>query len=279
MDGTTTGTARLERLVGVLRCPVCEAVLAPGERSLRCPSGHAFDVARQGYVSLLTGAAPGANADTAAMVTARAAFLDAGHYAPLSAALARLAGELSPPDAVSLDVGGGTGHHHARVLDALPRAFGLTLDLSKHALRRAARAHPRMGAAAGDIWRGLPVRTAAVDLLLNVFAPRNGPEFRRVLAPGGALLVVTPEPGHLAELREARGLLSIDPAKDERLRRTLAEHFEQRHTEALEFPLALTADEATALVAMGPSAHHATKAPAAPATVSAAFRLSVHRPR
>ncbi|WP_062216365.1 putative RNA methyltransferase [Streptomyces sp. NBRC 109706] len=279
MEGTEGRGARLARLLGVLRCPLCQAALAPGERSVCCPSGHSFDVARQGYLSLTTGAAPGANADSAPMVAARAAFLEAGHYAPLSSALARLAGELAPPGATLLDAGGGTGHHLARSLDALPDALGITLDLSKHALRRAARAHPRMGAATGDIWRGLPVRDGAVDLLLNVFAPRNGPEFRRVLAPGGALLVVTPGPRHLAELRAAQGLLSIDQDKDERLRRTLAEHFEQRHVASLEFPLRLTTEEASALVAMGPNAHHTTTAPPAAGTVTASFQLSVHRPR
>ncbi|MDT0270885.1 methyltransferase type 11 [Streptomyces sp. DSM 44915] len=271
-----------ERLADVVACPVCGAPLATRDRSPRCPAGHSFDFARQGYLSLASGAAPGANADTATMVAARAAFLDAGHYAPLTAELARLAGELAPADGVLLDAGGGTGHQLAGVLGARPGAVGLTLDLSKYALRRAARAHPRMGAASADVWRGLPVRTGAVDLLLNVFAPRNGPEFRRVLAPGGALLVVTPGPGHLAELRVSQGLLSVDPAKDERLRRTLAEHFEQTSVVPLEFPLRLTAEEAGALVAMGPNAHHQPAggpAAAAPALVSAAFRLSVHRPR
>ncbi|GAA3876405.1 putative RNA methyltransferase [Streptomyces sedi] len=269
------------RLLPALRCPVCGAGLAAGERSVRCPAGHSFDLARQGYLSLAAGRGAGAHADGAAMVEARSAFLGAGHYAPLTEALARIAAEAAPADGLLVDAGGGTGHHLAGVLDALPEAAGLTLDVSKYALRRAARAHPRMGAASADVWRGLPLRSGAVDVLLNVFAPRNGAEFRRVLAPGGTLLVVTPGPDHLAELRAAGGLLSVDPAKEERLRRTLAGHFTQRAEERLEFGMRLTAAEAAALVGMGPNAHHAaarTASGAPPATVTASFRLTVHRP-
>ena len=280
MNGTLGQRAPWARLLAGLRCPVCGAGLAAAGRAARCPAGHSFDLARQGYLSLAGGGrAPGANADDAAMVEARSAFLGAGHYAPLTAALARRAAELTPADGLLLDAGGGTGHHAAGVLDALPGAAGLTLDVSRFALRRAARAHPRLGAASADVWRGLPVRTGAFDLLLNVFAPRNGAEFRRALAPGGALLVVTPGPDHLAELRAERGLLTVDPAKEERLRRTLAGHFGQEAEERLEFGMRLTADEAAALVAMGPSAHHATGGGAPPPTVTASFRLTVHRPR
>src|SRR5688572_30940209 len=43
-----------------------------------------------------------------------------------------------PPGCI-LDLGAGTGWYLARVLDRLPGRIGLALDLSKHALRRAAR--------------------------------------------------------------------------------------------------------------------------------------------
>ena len=58
---------------------------------LRCANGHSFDVARQGYVTLMPGAAKAGTADTAEMVADRAAFLGAGHYAPLASALAERA--------------------------------------------------------------------------------------------------------------------------------------------------------------------------------------------
>ena len=35
-------------------CPVCGAALAPQGAAWRCVQGHCFDVARQGYVNLLS---------------------------------------------------------------------------------------------------------------------------------------------------------------------------------------------------------------------------------
>ena len=91
-----------------------------------------------------------------------------------------------------LDLGAGTGHHLAGVLDALPGALGIALDTSRPALRHAARAHADIAAVVADVWQALPIADATVDLVLDVFSPRNGAEMARVLKPGGAALVVIP---------------------------------------------------------------------------------------
>jgi len=281
------------RLLDVLTCPLCAGRLEPPDgslsplRSLRCAEGHAFDVARQGYIALLTGNTHTANADNAAMVEARSSFLGSGHYAPLAEALAGTVAELCPPDGTVLDAGAGTGYYLAAALDALPEAVGLGLDASKFALRRAARAHSRARAATWDVWKPLPVRGGSADVVINVFAPRNGPEFQRVLRSGGALVVVTPTPRHLAELQRHLDMLSVDAAKEDRLHRTLSGHFLRDRTELREYTVILTARDVASLVAMGPSAHHLgpeevrrsvalldTSLP-----VTASFLVSVYRPR
>lgn len=239
-----------------LRCPVCAEGLAQRERTLRCGSGHAFDIARQGYAGLLTGDARTGTADTPAMVAARAEFLDGGHFAPLARMISGRAAERAPADGCVLDAGAGVGYYLAAVLDGLPGRPGVALDISKHALRRAARAHPRVGALTWDVWRPLPVRTASVAVLLNVFAPRNAEEFDRVLRPDGILIVVTPAARHLHELVDALGLLTVDPRKPERVADTIGERFRPAGTWPLELPMRLTHDETAALVAMGPSAWH-----------------------
>lgn len=230
---------------------MCGEGLALDERALRCPSGHSYDVAKQGYVSLLPGNAHTGTADTPAMVAARAAFLDAGHYRPLADALAGLS------TGTVLDAGAGTGHYLGACLRDAP---GLALDISKHAMRRAARAHPRIGAVVTDLWRPLPVRDGVADTLLNVFAPRNAPEYRRVLRPTGRLLVVTPRPDHLAELTTPLGLLKVDPHKSTRLAETLHPHFTLQDTTTIRVPLTLTPAEATTLITMTPNAHHLPEA-------------------
>ncbi|WP_431933284.1 putative RNA methyltransferase [Micromonospora sp. RP3T] len=275
-----------------LRCPVCGEPLADATagttRALRCPRGHSFDTARQGYVNLLAGRAPHSG-DSAGMVAARADFLAAGHYDTVAAALAAAATRVAPDDPYPLVVepGAGTGHYLAAVLAALPGAAGLALDVSKPALRRAARAHPRAAAALADTWQRLPLADRSVTVLLNVFAPRNGPEFHRVLDPAGALLVVTPAADHLAELVDALDLLRVDPAKADRVAGSLGAHFVEESAGEHRARLALTRAEVTTLVGMGPSAWHADPERLAariaalpePVPVTLAVRLGTHRPR
>ncbi len=241
----------------LLACPVCGAGLARRAGAMRCDHGHSFDVARQGYVNLLARDVPPGLGDTAEMVAARAAFLDAGHFDPLLGAVADATWEAAgdAPGAV-VDVGAGTGHYLAASLDRMPGRAGLALDASRYAARRAARAHPRAGAAVCDVWRAIPVREGAARVVIDVFAPRNGEEIARVLAPGGTLIVVTPTERHLAELREPLAMLAVDGRKEERLTASLAPHLSGVERGEIEAGLTLDRRALRQLVAMGPSARH-----------------------
>ncbi|HEV7935052.1 MAG TPA: methyltransferase domain-containing protein [Actinomadura sp.] len=294
----------LSEVVDDLVCPLCGAGLTESAGSLRCGAGHAFDIARQGYVNLLPGGARPGTADTPEMARARADFLGAGHFGSLMRLLADRVQDLvkgqeaergrtrgavrscadSRPRVV--DAGAGTGDYLAAVLDRLPRASGIALDISKHALRRAARAHQRIGAVTWDVWRPLPIRDASMDIVLNVFAPRNGPEFRRILRPDGALVVITPTTRHLETLVGPLGLLSVGEAKTERVGETLGGDFRLAHRESHGTELLLDHLDVETLVGMGPSAHHVPpdllreRIEALPASVRvpASFTLSVFRP-
>jgi 23S rRNA (guanine745-N1)-methyltransferase len=240
----------LAAAVDLLRCPVCGDALEERWAALRCPSGHTFDIARQGYVNLVPG-----RGDAVAMVEARDAFLRAGHYRRIDQAVAQEAAGLSAPGAV-LDIGAGTGHHLARVLQALPERIGIGLDASSPALRRAARAHPRAAAVGADAWRPLPLCDDAAALILSIFAPRNAAEMARVLAPGGVLIAVTPTTRHLHELVGPLGLLSVPEDKADRLDAQLESHFELSGRHPIEQSMFLAREEAAQLVRMGPSAWH-----------------------
>ncbi|MFD6652118.1 putative RNA methyltransferase, partial [Micromonospora chalcea] len=165
-----------DRVLARLRCPVCAEPLtgttAGTTRALRCPRGHSFDTARQGYVNLLAGRSPHTG-DSADMVAARADFLAAGHYDTVAAALADTAVRVAGVDPYPLVVepGAGTGHYLAAVLAALPDAAGLALDVSKPALRRAARAPPRAAPARAHTRQRRPQADPAVSLQLKLLAP------------------------------------------------------------------------------------------------------------
>ena len=256
-----------------LRCPHCAAPLSRGDHRLTCASGHSFDVARQGYVNLLGRAAP-ANADTPAMLDARARFLAAGRYAALADAVASaLSGALR-----IVEVGAGTGYYLGRALDSLPGAEGLATDVSPAAARRAARAHPRAASIVADTWAGLPLLDDAVDAILCVFAPRNPAEFARVLAPGGRLVVVVPRAHHLGELRADYGLLDVAADKAEALVGSLP-GWRLAALETVERRLELTSDEVADVIAMGPNAFHGGRSGTAAASVTVAVDvLTLVRP-
>jgi SAM-dependent methyltransferase len=248
-------------VLDLLRCPLCEQAFTADGGGVHCAAGHRFDLARQGYLNLL-GAAPPQHADTGPMVAARERFLAGGGYAPVAEALVAAARDgllgtrgTLPTAPALLEAGAGSGYYTAALLAGLG-GRAIALDISAAAARRAAQAHRRAGAVVADVWGRLPVAPGGVDVVASVFAPRNAAEFARVLRADGVLVVVTPLPEHLQELRDRLGLLQVEPAKQERLAATLDADFTKAHEVALRYPVAWSAPEVVDLVAMGPNAFH-----------------------
>lgn len=238
-------------LVSVLRCPVCGDPLDLTARTARCPGGHTYDLAKQGYLNLLPSASTGIEGDSAVMIEARTAFLADGFYEPIRDALIAN----TTADGLIVEVGAGTGYYLAGVVGAQPGRLGLALDVSKYAARRAAKVDPRIGSVICDAWRELPLLDDTAQVILNVFAPRNAQEMARILAPGGTLLVVTPNQRHLTELVDVLGMLRVDEEKERRLADSLA-GFARVGAELVEMQLRLDHPAVERLVAMTPSARH-----------------------
>jgi 23S rRNA (guanine745-N1)-methyltransferase len=245
----------LDDVLGALRCPFCAESLQRQAGALRCGNGHAFDIARQGYATLEAAPSPHVG-DSAEMVAARERFLSAGHFDALASSMAASLAGTAPPPGPLLELGAGTGHYLAAVLDALPDRSGIAIEISRHAAQRAARAHPRIGVVRCDAWSELPIRDGAVAGALSAFSPRNEAELARVISPGGSLAVLTPTPDHLGELTGPLGLIGIEDSKSERLARRLEPWFEPGERRRVESALTLTREQAADLAAMGPSARH-----------------------
>lgn len=136
-----------------------------------------------------------------------------------------------------------------------------------------------------DAWRPLPLADGCADLVLNVFAPRNGPEIQRVLRPGGRLLVVSPTTRHLQELVGALGLLAVDEEKERRIAEKLGPWLRPLAQHRVEFELRLSHRDAAAVVGMGPNAWHTDPAALAaalialpePITVTGSVRLDIYQ--
>lgn len=254
----------LNDIVDVLADPADLTPLrgADGFTRLVSESGHSYDVAKQGYVTLAAGKGIGHEGDSLEMVNSRETFLSNGHFAPFVEAVSdavadvveRAAGDADP---VVMEAGAGTGYYLAHTLDLIEGARGVGLDVSVPAAKHLAKSHPRVGAVVADVWEQLPIRTGSVHALAVVFAPRNPAEFARVLVDGGEAVMLVADQGHLDELREPLGILGVEDGKIERLVAQSAGHLvPAADPELIEFPMQLGRDAIAAQVGMSPSARH-----------------------
>ena len=184
----------------VLLCPVCGQTLQQEERCWCCENRHSFDIARQGYVNLLTvdkkhAKHPG---DTKEMVAARKAFLDAGYYAPIAEKVTELTAPLMPQ--AVLDAGCGEGYYLTRLQQDLPQTEFAGLDISKDAVRFAAVRNKHALWLTGTA-AALPFPDGSFDGLMSMFALTVEGEFARVLRPDGWYLQVIAGPEHLMSLK------------------------------------------------------------------------------
>ncbi|MBR3631365.1 MAG: methyltransferase domain-containing protein [Oscillospiraceae bacterium] len=238
-------------------CPVCGRKLHPADRSLKCEKGHSFDRSRKGDVHLLPSnkmhaKLPGDNPE---MVRARRAFLSKGYYAHLLATISQTVCERLPEGGTLLDAGCGEGYYTAGVLHFLDstgktaQCYGV--DISKTAAGYAAKADSRLDCAVASVFH-LPVERASCDMLLSIFSPYCGEEFRRVLRPDGWLIMAIPAARHLWELKAA----VYDTPYENAVREYALEGFtfEQSYTVSREIVLDDPQDIA-ALFAMTPYAY------------------------
>ena len=183
-----------------LLCPLCGKVLTRHQNACVCDDRHSFDVARQGYVNLLTvqqkhSLHPG---DTREQVVSRRAFLEGGFYEPIVAALKEQAAALNASGPV-LDAGCGEGYYSSRLADSL-RTELLGLDISKEAVRYAAGKYKDALWVCGTAAK-LPVADHSVGLLCSLFAVTLPEEFHRVLQPDGLFFQVLAAQDHLLGLK------------------------------------------------------------------------------
>ncbi len=242
----------------LLTCPICTTQLAQSNNTLVCANAHTFDIAREGYVNLLRKQLPG---DTREMLTARRSFLERGSYQPLSDTLNHLASTYlaaSTSPTRILDAGCGEGYYLGRLQQSLAdrplQCVGL--DISKEAIRLAARRYKQACFVVANLKKRLVLADGVLHMILNIFAPRNPAEFARVLVSGGLLLIAIPAPEHLLQLRSALHLLNIEEHKQEKISEQFAADFDFVTASDLSYTLYLKHDEIVQAVMMTPNYWH-----------------------
>lgn len=282
----------LKDIVDVLADPVDRSPLTGADDFTRLVSatGHSYDVARQGYVTLVGGKGLNHDGDSLEMVQSREAFLSQGYFAPfveaVSAAVEDAVDAAGAESPVILEVGAGTGYYLAHTLDLIEGARGVGLDISVPAAKHLAKSHPKVGAVVADVWEGIPLIDAAVNALTVIFAPRNPAEFARVLADDGEAIILTADRGHLDELRQPLGILGVEDGKLERMLEQASGHLALvGEPQPIEFPMQLERQAIAAQVGMSPSARHvdpatlAERLAALPETMEVTARANLVRMR
>lgn len=252
-----------DSLLPILACPICGAQFTLQQTTLVCANSHAFDIAREGYVNLLRKKLPG---DTKEMLLARRRFFEQSYYQPVSDTINDLVTSfsVSPPQSASsltiLDAGCGEGYYLGRLHSHLvagglqPSSVGI--DISKEAIRLAARRYTESCFLVANLKERLVLQDHTIQVMLNVFAPRNTEEYARVLAPGALLLVVIPGPTHIHQLRSTLQLLDIEEGKQQHVIEQFSARFSLLTTRSLSYTLRLRQPEIAWLVMMTPNYWH-----------------------
>lgn len=189
----------------LLCCPVCHSLLKEEERRYCCPLGHSFDKAKRNYVNLLQSqrSSSRTHGDDREMVVARRAFLEKGYYVNLRNKLVEKVYFYTSKNApILVDAGCGEGWYTEAVAQALPDCTAIGFDISKDALKWAAKRQGLSHLAVASCY-SMPLKDASADAVLNIFSPLAAEEYARVLKKGGHLFRVVPDTDHLWELKEA----------------------------------------------------------------------------
>lgn len=182
----------------MFRCPKCHKPLIREGMSYICENRHCYDCAKSGYVNL-TLSHKKLSGDDMMMVKARSDFLVKGYYEPLQQVVTAALRPFSLP--VLIDAGCGQGYYTNALAKELPDTVIYGFDLSKYALKTAAKANHEVHYAAASIAQ-IPLADECAAGIVSIFAPVYEQEFRRLLKTGGIVLRVGPGPRHLWELKQ-----------------------------------------------------------------------------
>ncbi|MFJ5792287.1 putative RNA methyltransferase [Lysinibacillus sp. NPDC093197] len=244
------GAALIDANIGLFACPICqESMQVFDQGRLTCSANHSFDIAKQGYVNMLTHSA--ASKYSKDLFESRKTIIDSGLYDPLEEKIAELIGEAK----TVLDTGCGEGSHLARILSQ-KQGIGIGIDIAKEGILAAARHYPKQIWCVGDLAKS-PFAKTSFDVILNILSPANYEEFKRLLTSNGCVVKVVPQSGYLQQLRSQ---LYADSAKETYSNEQTVERFRESFSnvtvERITYTVPLASVLVPALLEMTPMGWH-----------------------
>ncbi len=244
------GAALINANIGLFACPICQESMQVYEQGrLTCSANHSFDIAKQGYVNMLTHSA--ASKYSKDLFESRKTIIDSGLYDPLEEKIAELIGEAK----TVLDTGCGEGSHLARIMTQ-KQGIGIGIDIAKEGILAAARHYSKQIWCVGDLAKS-PFAKTSFDVILNILSPANYEEFKRLLTSNGCVVKVVPQSGYLQQIRSQ---LYADSAKETYSNAQTVERFRESFShvtvERITYTVPLASVLVPALLEMTPMGWH-----------------------
>lgn len=243
---------QLQQHIEIFACPICKLQMEISEEGkLSCEANHSFDVAKQGYLYLLS--RPVNSMYSKELFESRHAVIDSGIYDAMQKAVVN---EIEAKHPVLLDTGCGEGSHLHRICAQLDGATGIGIDISKEGIIAAAKFYAQELWCVGDLANS-PYNERSFDAILNILSPANYEEFKRLLKPGGKVIKVVPQENYLKELRVQA---FADSKKESYTNAQTVERFKDsfKHTEVkrITYTMPLTKELVPKLLEMTPMGWH-----------------------
>ncbi len=187
--------------MNILICPVCKNELYIENRTFHCEANHCFDIAKEGYVNLLSAHKSGDNTgDNKEMARSRRDFLEKGFYSPLADAVGNCLEKFSSDGDNVLDICCGEGYYTSELTKKYNRNF-YGFDLSKNMVRLAAKRKCNAQFFVANI-ASIPVKSNSVKFVFHLFAPFHSGEFSRIISDDGVVVTAIPGKEHLFGLKK-----------------------------------------------------------------------------
>lgn len=243
----------------MLTCPVCQNLLELNERQLRCENNHSYDQAKQGYFNLLLNTAKSSKqpGDNAAMVQARSAFLNGGHYQSISDTINQLAIDHllqnSADNSQILDLGCGEGYYTERLHTALGdhqinhEFYGL--DISKDAVKAACKRSKNINWLVANA-NHAPFKENSMHLIMNVFNRIMPKALAKLCHEDGRVFIASAGAYHLQQLKEA--IYTTPKFVEFDAIAVMSDDFHHEHRHTLDFTMSLPEESTKHLLAMTP---------------------------
>jgi 23S rRNA (guanine745-N1)-methyltransferase len=191
----------------IFKCPICSNQMQMVDlKSLICTNRHCFDLAKQGYVNLLTHALK-TKYDKQLFASRRFIF-NSGFFEPLIDRISQyIINETKSKDEQIkvLDAGCGEGFPLAGIKEKVLQnttndVLAVGFDISKEGIIIAAKEFPHNIWCVADIGN-CPFKDKQFNFIFNILSPSNYAEFQRMLTDDGLVIKIVPDSNYLQELR------------------------------------------------------------------------------